>query len=107
MVRKNGCYVLMLVNANMHIGSGNPHCNYHMGQTTLGTTDIKKDLGVFISNDFKQSTQCTKAALKGYEQPSSQEKIFQEQRCRQLFNSVQDLHYKATFGVVFKPGTLD
>lgn len=50
---------------SMHIGSGNPHCNYHMGETTLGTTDIEKDLGVFISNDFKQSTQCTKAALKG------------------------------------------
>ena len=49
----------------MHIGSGNPHCDYHMGETTLDGTGEEKDLGIYITSDFKSSTQSSKAATKG------------------------------------------
>ena len=48
----------------MHMGTGNTQNDYHMGQTTLETTEIEKDLGVFLTSDCKVSTQCTKAAAK-------------------------------------------
>ena len=48
----------------VHMGTGNTQNDYHMGQTTLETTEIEKDLGVFLTSDCKVSTQCTKAAAK-------------------------------------------
>ena len=48
----------------MHIGSGNPNCDYHMGETTLDGTEEEKDLGVYITSDFKSSTHSSKAATK-------------------------------------------
>ena len=44
---------------------GNSDVNYKMGNTVLGTTLSKKDLGVTISTDMKVSEQCGIAALKG------------------------------------------
>ena len=49
----------------MHMGSRNLNNNYHMGQTILDSTEEEKDLGMVITSDCKQSTQCSKAAAKG------------------------------------------
>ena len=43
----------------------NTHCDYHMGETTLDGTEEEQDLGVYITPDFKSSTQNSKAATKG------------------------------------------
>ena len=48
----------------MHIGSGNKQHDYIMGNTKLETIDEEKDLGVYITNDLKPSTHCSKAAAK-------------------------------------------
>lgn len=49
----------------MHIGTRNPHCDYHMGETTSRWNEEEKDLGVYITPDFKSITQSSKAAMKG------------------------------------------
>ena len=49
----------------LHTGHGNLDVNYKMGDTVLGTTVKKKDLGVTISSDLKVSEQCGIAASKG------------------------------------------
>jgi len=37
----------------MHIGSVNKKCSYQLGNNVLESTDTKKDLGIWISNDLK------------------------------------------------------
>ena len=49
----------------MHIGTGNPQAEYHMGETILASTVEKKDLEVYLAPDLKPSTQWSKAAVKG------------------------------------------
>ena len=51
-------------NAHGDMGTGNTQHDYYMGQTTLETTEIEKDLGVFLTSDCKVSIQRTKAAAK-------------------------------------------
>ena len=48
----------------MHLGRGNPQSIYHMEGTVLKTTDVEKDLGVWMSETLKPSVQCKKAATK-------------------------------------------
>ena len=49
----------------LHTGHGNLDVNYKMGDTVLGATVKKKDLGVTISADMKVLKQCGIAASKG------------------------------------------
>ena len=49
----------------MHTGHGNLDVNCKMGDTVLGTTVKKKDLGVTICADMKVSEQCGIEASKG------------------------------------------
>lgn len=48
----------------MHVGSRNPNHNYELLGTVLVTTKVEKDLGVYVSDDFKVSTQCKEAVNK-------------------------------------------
>ena len=48
----------------MHMGFANPGGSYMMDGVTLEEIEQEKDLGVYITNDCKPSTQCTKAAQK-------------------------------------------
>jgi hypothetical protein len=42
----------------MHIGYANPSANYTLLGSQMATTNLEKDLGVYISSDLKFSTQC-------------------------------------------------
>ncbi|CAF3620810.1 unnamed protein product [Rotaria socialis] len=48
----------------MHVGSRNPNHNYELLGAVLVTTKVEKDLGVYVSDDFKVSTQCKEAVNK-------------------------------------------
>jgi hypothetical protein len=48
----------------LHIGRHNPKYSYTMNGTTLDSTTCEKDVGVYINDDLKPSTQCSKAASK-------------------------------------------
>ena len=48
----------------MHFGTSNLNGVYYMSDKNLQKIDQEKDLGVFITNDCKSSTQCTKASQK-------------------------------------------
>jgi hypothetical protein len=49
----------------MHFGAKNPEVEYNMNNVKLEVISEEKDLGVVISNTFKVSKQCAKAASKG------------------------------------------
>jgi ribonucleases P/MRP protein subunit RPP40 len=49
----------------MHFGAKNPEAEYNMNNVKLEVISEEKDLGVIISNTFKVSKQCAKAANKG------------------------------------------
>ena len=40
----------------MHIGRRNPNYNYQINNTTLAVTNEEKDLGVYITPDWKSAT---------------------------------------------------
>ena len=48
----------------MHMGRHNPGYEYHMDGTALGTTEVEKDLGIYITPDLKTATQVARAAAK-------------------------------------------
>lgn len=48
----------------MHLGHGNRKFKYYMENKELEVVNIEKDLGVWISDDLKVSTQCSKAYSK-------------------------------------------
>ncbi|XP_071951960.1 uncharacterized protein [Antedon mediterranea] len=48
----------------MHIGNRNPKHTYSIDGTVLDTTSAEKDLGVYVTSDFKVSTQVSKVAAK-------------------------------------------
>ena len=54
---ENKCSVL-------HIGSNNPKFNYSMNGVWLESSDVEKDLGVFVDNRLKFSKQCLDARNK-------------------------------------------
>jgi len=49
----------------MHIGGNNTEADYVMAGHKLEKVSEERDLGVIISNNFKVSSQCIKAASKG------------------------------------------
>ena len=49
----------------MHFGSNTKMTKYMLNGTLLETVDEEKDLGVFVTNDFKVYKQCRTAANKG------------------------------------------
>ena len=48
----------------MHIGHSNPRNDYQLQGITLETSDLEKDLGVFVSSDLKPSAHVAKIAAK-------------------------------------------
>ncbi|XP_072017081.1 uncharacterized protein [Amphiura filiformis] len=48
----------------MHLGNDNPERSYVLGEDEIMVAKEVKDLGVYITDDCKPSTQCTKAANK-------------------------------------------
>ena len=62
-----------------------------MGDTTLDGTDEEKDLGVYITSDFKSSTQNSSNEMN--ELSESVEEILQVHKYnQQLLDTVQDIH---------------
>ena len=45
----------------LHIGRNNPQHSYSMKGQILSNTDSEKDIGVWITNSLKPSTQCREA----------------------------------------------
>ncbi|CAL4109488.1 unnamed protein product, partial [Meganyctiphanes norvegica] len=48
----------------MHIGRDNPNFDYSLNNTILKVTDEEKDLGIFVTPDWKSSTHVSKVAAK-------------------------------------------
>ena len=48
----------------MHIGSSNPRYEYQLNNTTLEVTMEEKDLGIYVTPDWKSTTHVAKAAAK-------------------------------------------
>ena len=48
----------------MHIGRFNPKYNYHLNNQTLEETNVEKDLGVYVTPDWKSYTHVSKVAAK-------------------------------------------
>lgn len=48
----------------MHIGRSNPGYEYQLNQATLEVTNVEKDLGVYVTPDWKSATHVAKAAAK-------------------------------------------
>ena len=46
----------------MHFGAKNPNYDYRMGNTTLATSTMEKDLGILITPNLKPSDQVSRAA---------------------------------------------
>ena len=83
----------------MHMGYSNPGGSYMMDGVTLEEIEQEKDLGVYITNDCKHSTQCTKAAAEDHDS------LFElSKECSSILtkkhssSSIQDIH--TTLGVL-------
>ena len=65
----------------MHIGSSNPRYEYQLNNTTLEVTMEEKDLGIYVTPDWKSTTHVAKAAAKANSMVGWIDKTFSYMDC--------------------------
>ena len=71
----------------MHIGKNNPNFDYQMNNVTLEVTKEEKDLGVYVTPDWKSSTHVSKVAAKANSVVGRIKRTFSYMDC-DMFNAL-------------------